>query len=1095
MPIHYVTGREPRLSGALFDALRHAHERSERTLILVVPAQYALQAERDALDALHVRGSFRLQVLPPERLYARIFEQAGQPESLRINDQGRVMLMYAAQKRMKDEFVYYRTAREKTGFLERAIAQIALFKQAGMTPEDVLALSERSRENALRDKLRDLSRLFGHYEALMQGRFMDAEDEAREAAARVEHARLLADSQLFVYGFDLLQRTLGEALLAIERRAHSVDIFLALENDGDARDFHLYKPVQSSYERFQRRVLEEGVAWSRSRIEGGSAPDALKPDVRFLLSELFAWPHASAKEKPPHIHAVLRAHPQEEAEYAAAWIRDRVMNQGYRYHDFTVAIMNLNEYADLLPRAFLKYDVPLFINESRPADKHPLSICLMAALKVAADGCTTDAMEQMLRTGFMDVTGDEADRLLLYARAVGLNRGAWLKPLTRGDEETRAALEPVRLRACAPLQRLSEGLRASRQTRDRLGCVYQFLTDIRAKQKLEALREMLTREGQLVRAAECAQVWSRILNAMDQMAQLMDRQIALRELRKLLEHALSATEVKALPQSPDAVSAGSIDHMKTQSVRAVLFLGLTDTGFSEVDSLLNDRESAWIAEVTGAFLRLDSGSVSRFNRLTVKSLIARARQEVLFSCPVSDMQLRAVRPGELFNAVVNRLFPALGEGLSARDEAEALLLNAPAAALSRAPAALRANARDPAALSALQALGRLDAYRPALQRVLSSFRYHTHSDPLAGDLVRAAYGGLDRASVTRLQTYIRCPFRHYVEYALRPEPERVLELTPRDSGIFYHEALESFMKENSRQLSALETGAAAERMDEITGELFDTMIRHAAGDDAVALSEGQRMRDVARRAAKTIVAHMKGSRFEPLDVEIEFNRASANVLVGKTALYGRIDRVDAWSAEDGKYLRIIDYKKGQPEPDLVEMYYGLQLQLIVYLTAAMKQTGGHPAGTFYFSVHDPVIKTDSLNPEEVEKEREKATRMKGLALKDERVIQAMGPEPERIMNASLKRNSARVLSEGAFAALMTRTLRQAEKAVDGILSGDTKVRPAQVKRKLSCEYCDYLSICQRDPNIEGGEPRILPKADAKEILERLESEAEGGKSG
>ena len=53
-------------------------------------------------------------------------------------------------------------------------------------------------------------------------------------------------------------------------------------------------------------------------------------------------------------------------------------------------------------------------------------------------------------------------------------------------------------------------------------------------------------------------------------------------------------------------------------------------------------------------------------------------------------------------------------------------------------------------------------------------------------------------------------------------------------------------------------------------------------------------------------------------------------------LRGRIDRVDLCETDDKVYVKIIDYKTGNTSLDLVALYYGLQLQLAVYLDAAVE---------------------------------------------------------------------------------------------------------------------------------------------------------------
>ena len=97
---------------------------------------------------------------------------------------------------------------------------------------------------------------------------------------------------------------------------------------------------------------------------------------------------------------------------------------------------------------------------------------------------------------------------------------------------------------------------------------------------------------------------------------------------------------------------------------------------------------------------------------------------------------------------------------------------------------------------------------------------------------------------------------------------------------------------------------------------------------------------------------------------------------GDSALYGRIDRVDQWKA--GGYLRVIDYKRGGRALKMEEVYGGLQLQLMIYLAAALKKYGGKSAGAYYFAVADPVPLSDTRDPQEADALRKKNLRLDGV---------------------------------------------------------------------------------------------------------------------
>jgi ATP-dependent helicase/nuclease subunit B len=295
-------------------------------------------------------------VLSPQRLYQRVFEACGRPARVRIDVEGRVMLLQRAALGLSGTLHWYRGACRRPGFAERAVAQIESFKQAGLSPEDVTALAAGER-GALREKLSDIAILYRAYEQALSGRFLDGEDEAREAAERIAGAPF-ARGDVFFYGFDLISQSMARVIVALSRAARETRLFLTLENDGDARDFSVFRPVQQAYERLKRQALDAGVPWKRVRLrdEAGDWRPA-----RHMARELYAWPFSRYAGTPEGLTLTLLNNPQDEAEYAAAMIRSLVMERGWRYRDVMVACQTLDD-AEIFAvgPAFALYDVPLF---------------------------------------------------------------------------------------------------------------------------------------------------------------------------------------------------------------------------------------------------------------------------------------------------------------------------------------------------------------------------------------------------------------------------------------------------------------------------------------------------------------------------------------------------------------------------------------------------------------------------------------------------------------------------------------------------------------------------------------------------------------
>ena len=177
------TGRGCLMEAALIETLRRGMAGGAQLHLVVVPKQLTLQTERNLLRALGLRGSFQLQVLSPERLCGRVFEAAGQPEGVRVDERGRVMLARVAVRAADARLKLYRGGARRRGFAERCARQLELLRQGGMTPERLFGCAEAS-DGLLRMKLEDLGVILEAYEALLEGRFQDGEAEFARASRR-----------------------------------------------------------------------------------------------------------------------------------------------------------------------------------------------------------------------------------------------------------------------------------------------------------------------------------------------------------------------------------------------------------------------------------------------------------------------------------------------------------------------------------------------------------------------------------------------------------------------------------------------------------------------------------------------------------------------------------------------------------------------------------------------------------------------------------------------------------------------------------------------------------------------------------------------
>ena len=244
----------------------------------------------------------------------------------------------------------------------------------------------------------------------------------------------------------------------------------------------------------------------------------------------------------------------------------------------------------------------------------------------------------------------------------------------------------------------------------------------------------------------------------------------------------------------------------------------------------------------------------------------------------------------------------------------------------------------------------------------------------------------------------------------------------------------------------------------------------------------------------------------------------------KLRLRGRIDRVDTWrepgqnspSGKDRIYVKVIDYKSGSRDFSLAALYYGLQLQLVVYLNAAVElEQKEHPkdevvpAAMLYYRVHDPIVEVEEEPGEDeeelaarVQKELLGRLRMTGAVRSEEQVIEGLDAHftgrsdvipVERKKDGQLGARSS-VLSGEEFRVISDYVNLKIREIGTEILDGRIPLNPYRQAGNAAgaCTYCPYSRVCGFDRRIPGYEGRTLEKLEEKEALKRMEEALQSG---
>ncbi len=1086
--IRLLTGRPEHAAAALINETARALKSGAGDVYIVVPKQLTLQTELTLIRELEPGGSFRLNVLSPERLCARIFETAGRPGTEKVDDRGRVMLARRALNDCSKELSVYSGAGHRRGFPARAARQLELFRQAGLSPEEVRDIAA-GQNGLFSAKLKDMAQILEAYLNALGDTMMDGEGEFIAASRKAAASETVRNSGMIFYGFDITPHPMHELIASLACACDVTMIFMS-EPAADAPDADSFRPVNRAVGRLRACCVAAGAQVETSRFDENAVPSRTD-DLEYISKNLFADRSGRYEAAPGAIKLMAMKDPRAEAAYAAGRCRELAM-AGARWNDMMIVAPDISAYSRCLEDAFGAFDIPLFLSSSRPASRHALAEALLSAMRLVWKGFRTQDALSLIRTGYTGIVNP--DKLVNYLTRYEPRGKALVNPFVKGGE---AALEVEEDRAALldPVVQLREELRAAEDLKAQLTALFEYLTRIGAYTRSLERQDELIKAGMPRLAGEESQVWNRIMSTFDQMAALMDdKKLAQEDLYETLQESLDSAIIKPLPQSGDAVYAQSLDRAVMRGTKYLFVIGMNDRVYSSMDGMFTDRQMSDISAACGKYLCSDATEKALLRRYYMKTALAAVHDELCITYPVSSEDGAAQRGAALLSDI-KRMFPLLREGGGLEDEEKitAMRMSAPGAAMKEAGVHLD----TPQGRSALSTLAALPD--TGVERLLRAFDTRNLTEQLTPDTAKALYGALSSASVTRLEQFGRCPFAHFMRYALSPEVVEPFRLTVRDEGSFYHDAVRAFLMDVRSDINRMDMAEADRRMEQVAELLLERLDETRLFDTAVSRAEKRRLRATARAAAEALVMQISGSSFAPVEMELEFGREDGaairlNTSGGPCSLEGRIDRIDEWKNPAEDFLRVIDYKRGSNELRLCEAYYGLQLQLIVYLAAAMRRRDDSGAGVYYFRIEDGIVINQSTDSEYIAEERRRSMRLKGITLAEKDVIEAMNTDSGDVINVKINADGnisklSNAVERDVIDLVIARTLENAARHVDGIRGGAAAPSPARTGKSNPCSYCDFRNACHFDDNMDAARVRRFADMTNDEVIDILRTEA------
>ena len=1129
--------------------IEESRRHPEHNYIVIVPEQFTMQTQRDFVMAHPDGGIMNIDVLSFRRLAHRIFEEVGADRRSVLTETGKNLMLRKVAMEQKESLQVLGSRMNRPGYVSEVKSMLSELMQYEITDFEMRQMIEfAGARPLLAAKLEDLRVLYSAFMEYQRERFMKPEELMDVLCQVAADSALLRRSTLAFDGFTGFtpsqMKVLRELLVLCPRVWVTVTIDAREAFYGEIREHELFalskKMIRGVSDAAQdATTIEEPIVLGRRGIprfrEGGMLLH-LERNLFRGKREIYRKGKASqAGEEKAEISLHTSSVPAQEVHFAARTISRLTREKGYRYRDIAVITGNLSSYDNYIKKIFPMYGIPAFLDETRHILLNPCLEFVRGALNAAEKDFSCETVFRCLRTGMLGLTQTETDRLENYVLAAGIRgRGLWEKEWTYLPHgmslEELERCNALRERAAAALMPFAHKMRQKDATlRQYADALCELLETCQVQQQLKDRELFLEASGAREEAREYSQIYGILIALLDEMVDLLgDETITESEFSEILDAGFSEAQVGIIPPGLDQVQVGDIERSRLAHVKVLFFLGLNDgwvPSRTDGGGIVSDMERE-LLRGSGVELAPSARENSYTQRFYLYQNLTKPQDHLYLSWCAASGDGQALRPSYLV-PVIRRLFPEIqttqepdaGSSVYQVTSEENGMLY-----LTRGLQELREGKTDPKWLELYASYLRDGRYRERVRELVRAAFANGRQGSLSYHTSKELYGEAMTASVTRLEQFAACAFAHFATYGLRLSERELYGIRAVDLGIIFHRAMELF----SLRLYGEERDWAdvtSEEQNALMGECVDAVAQeYAAGALHGSAREEYTVRRVKRilcRAAWAMHEQLRAGQFRPTGFEVSFadagNLEAVHVRFGEGAtirLQGRIDRIDTAKADDVVYVKIVDYKSGTTRFDPVSLYYGMQLQLVVYLNAALElerrrlaeaakaaPTEGNtqvvPAGIFYYHLDDPVLeREEDATDAQMREKLLKKLRPDGLLNSDAKVLCMLDGQlsgDSLVIPAGLKKDgtlkaaSAAVTTEqfGQLSGFVTK--KMADMAGE-ILQGRIEVNPFEDKTRSACDFCVYADVCGFDRKIPGMYRKRTAQLTKDEAWERIAAE-------
>lgn len=1068
-------------------------------VFIVVPEQYTFIAERDLFKNLNCTASSEICVTNLTRLAYKIIGNASYDAIKVLTDEARNMIIRYIINRNRDNLDVFKAVSSKQGFADNVGVIFGEIKKNSITFEMLENAKENSSDELLKAKIADIDMLYNEYLSYIGDTFTDKDGFLDKCCELVSQSDIVKNSYFFFDNFYSFDKSDLSFITELFKYAKNCCASLTYSPN----DF--FEVSEYTLKEIKECATNANIPYSITDMgEKKSSTNA----IRHLEKNINKFSANIYDGENPNIFTNIYKDTYDEVLHCATLINKLVREHSYRYSDINITISDSNEYATLIKEIFDEFDIPFFSDNRRKIAYTPHIRALLCLTHAQSDISSADIIA-FAKTGFSDISYDDCCELENYVLKYGIKGEMFFDEFTLNDERYPFDLEKlneIRKKLFGIFTSYTEKTGNVQTIGQYAKALFEYLSEIGFNESLNKTVEEFKASGDFENANIYAQIKNKLMSVLDSMYSFFtDEAYDATTVAQMLSYALSNCDVGVIPSVIDKVNVGDTLRSRSSDIKCLFVLGANEGKFPSTHisaSVFTDKEKNKANELG---LNLISTSEYRINKenFVIYTLLSKPTQRLYLSCVYDDTGENASVPSETFEKI-SEMFSQNTASVKMTD-----IMATKQSAFNR----LSVNLSERHHRAYMHDTTNDAIYDKYNEYFDSEDELHTYSlmvknglnfsnDAVIHD--KDAYQKLIelplKASISKLEKYASCPFSFYAEYVLKLKQRDVHKIESYDTGNIMHEVVEKF----SQMLLYGDidiTNVKQEDIKELSDALCDKIIAEYKSSIYQRFSNSKyllnKLKKTSRNALWEIIKQMQRSDFAIKETETGFGKYGKHHPIcidtasGKVYLEGKVDRVDICEMQEEKFVKIIDYKTGNTDFDFTKLYYGLSLQLPIYISALTTENDtDKAAGIFYLHLSQPMVKVN--NSDDLANVIQTVTEqfnLCGLMLNEVKVIKAMDNdymngsfiEPVKMKDGEINKND-KLIDEFEFDAILDYAMKKAQESAENIIEAKIPIKPYLSSGNTPCKYCKYKGFCKFSTDFSGNCYNNISSKTAEDIL-------------